>query len=388
MTTLNLMYEFYFTANPNYYNYLHTFHLEPDTNIINKYCSMGNITMIDGADKIIKFEARGKYILYSLSKGYKLLITDLYSFNPYDSMAEKIKLNDIDVTFEIQTGIFCLLENKSEDNHLDVCYTIANKRFVFNKDPLGLNTDISERIYYTSISHKTIKDLIIEGIEFETKGWYSFIYNINKISSKSKIQLIDDCNTLLKINKLEKDTRKVATVWDHLTDRSPEADEIFDEFIKNNNFDKIDICDKLIEDLSQKNILINNSINYEPRVYTVYSTKGKLLMFIITENCTFIHNRDTYKFVWINKISYITKIKPLLSNILKDFIKDLTYLKDNNLAIILQSTDTEIVNELKSITKWQFNQDMLYEFRDKIKNIYGYIIEQDNIILLNKTLIN
>ncbi len=103
MTTLDLTCEFYFNANPQYDDYLHNFHLQPNPTSTDG--TVGKISIADGGGQCIKFEANGNYKLTKIPQGYRLQITDYYESDPYNHTAEKKKLDNVDVTFFIEKGV-------------------------------------------------------------------------------------------------------------------------------------------------------------------------------------------------------------------------------------------------------------------------------------------
>jgi hypothetical protein len=177
MNTLDLNYEFYFRANPQCFDYTHSFQLQPSQTNINT----GQITLSAGTREELHLEAIGRYKLEKTDAGYCLHISDLMDVN-----VEK-KLPDYKVNFTIQMGTFCLLDTCSADNHLDPLYLVATKKYVFDMDPLDpTNTNASEKEYYTACSTKTRRELLLYGVQFESKDFYSFVYDLKRVSPNSK----------------------------------------------------------------------------------------------------------------------------------------------------------------------------------------------------------
>lgn len=192
-----------FRANPQYYDYIHHFILDPDEEDGNQ----GKIGLYDGGGQVVNFVGEGRYTIEILPTSGKLIVDQVVGGSPMRKT--KKEYPSFSVNFKIEQDPEYMVYWGATD-HLQVKYMKCQQKYIFDKDPLefclnhrqgnlmfmlGQEPDLARRTYYGKVEEVTRNTLIENHELFSKTGYYYHDVDLNKLDQERTKELTQRIKT-------------------------------------------------------------------------------------------------------------------------------------------------------------------------------------------------
>lgn len=348
------------SANPHYYDYLHSIRLCPSK--INE--NEGKIELVDGGGQCVSFEGFGDYKIENNDIMSYLYVYNLKKKNYDDSYSD---LADFKVAFKIvnELSFLKMYSYAWEDrSHLGVTYNVIPKKYVFEYDPLriaqskrinnlyfNLESTDNENIYFNTDDENIMPlDKIYQMYpQFNKKHWH--VTEISRLNDNEKGKLLNSLGRILQ----NEDITKINTINNHIQTLSNDStlnNKIFCEMYCDGFYDGYDIKDVCIG--VSCSIRIGKDIKLNFCVPLIIKTIDEANRNTLIDNLIKMTERISYgdeMYLLINKNMHAEEIK------IDDYNLHITELKDNTSKCIIEMSKIGIDCENMTLVRVSENKN-------------------------------